>query len=176
VKVCARLTFAVCVALLAGCGGHAASSRPRAANASTTVGCSMRSEADFERPFADGRNLVLGPLVLVGAGEVTSEATMNNGQKFPLLVRAGHAVTVQLDSQGRRTAGLAYGPLPQGRVRLRDTYDRIRFVACRDELTFWSGGVISTTSSCVPLAVFVDDERSPRQAVIPVGPRPCAAH
>ena len=33
--------------------------------------CAKRSDADFPRAFSDPRNLVVGPLVLVGAGSYT---------------------------------------------------------------------------------------------------------
>jgi hypothetical protein len=146
----------------------------------------MRSEANFGQAFTDPGNLVVGPLLLVGGAEPTSEATIlaHDGQKYPLLVKAGHTVTVQIPRSARRTAGLAYGGLlPEGRVRLRDAYDTITFVACgRNEpsgstaggpVTFWSGFVLTRAPDCVPLNVYVDDEPSPRHAVVPVGPGPC---
>lgn len=70
--------------------------------------------------------------MLVG-GAYTDRSTVLQfgGNKFPLLVEAGHTVTVRLAKRGRRIAGLAYGPLPQGETRLRDTYLSVAFVACR---------------------------------------------
>lgn len=146
----------------------------------------MRSEADFGEAFADPSNLVVGPLLLVGGAEPTSEAVIlaHDGQKYPLLVKAGHTVTVQLPRGVRRTAGLAYGPFrPEGRARLSDAHDTITFVSCRrDEasgssaggpVTFWSGFVMTRAPDCVPLNVYVDDEPSPRHAVVSVGPGPC---
>jgi hypothetical protein len=147
--------------------------------------CSMRSEADFGQAYADPSNLVVGPLLLVGGAEPTSEATVlaHDGQKYPLLVKAAHTVTVQLPRRARRTAGLAYGPFPEGRVRVRDAHDTITFVACGPDepsgssaggpVTFWSGFVMTHIPDCVPLNVYVDDEPSPRHAVVPVGPGPC---
>lgn len=145
----------------------------------------MRSEADFGQAFTDPGNLVVGPLLLVGGAEPTSPAVIlaHDGQKYPLLVKAGHTVTVQLPRGARRTAGLAYGPLPEGRVRLSDAHDAITFIACRPDepsgssaggpVTFWSGFVMTRAPDCVPLNVYVDDEPSPRRAVVPVGPGPC---
>src|SRR3954447_24031045 len=65
--------------------------------------CSTRSEANFAGAFTSRRNLVVGPLVLVG-GAYTDAATVRKfgGNKFPLLVRAGHVVTLQLASSARR--------------------------------------------------------------------------
>jgi hypothetical protein len=149
--------------------------------------CSTRSEANFPRAFTDPRNLVVGPLVLVG-GAATPASTVRDfgGNKFPLLVRVGHTVTVRLIG---RTRGLAYGPLPQGETKMRDTYRTVTFVACATgsksqhysadgpsgsyaddvPVTFWSGFVLSRAPACIPLAVYVDDERAPRRVGLPLG-------
>lgn len=154
--------------------------------------CSTRSEARFPGGFTSPRNLVIGPLALVG-GAYTSASTVREfgGNKFPLLVKAGHAVTVRVHRRARRLAGLAYGPLPQGQTRMRDTYDTVTFVACRPgrpspryrpsgpsgsdadgaAVTFWSGFVLTRAPSCVPLEVYVDDEPSPRRVGLALGRR-----
>ena len=154
--------------------------------------CSTRSEADFPGAFTSPRNLVVGPLVLMG-GAYTDASTVRDfgGNKFPLLLKAGHTVTVRLAARGRRVAGLAYGPLPQGKTTMRDTYRSVTFVACRPgkrsrhyspdgpsgtyadgvNVTFWSGFVLSRRPSCVPLEVYVDDARSPRRVGLPLGRR-----
>lgn len=153
----------------------------------------MRSEAQFPRAFSSSQNLVVGPLVLVGGGAFTSVSTVREfgGQKFPLLVKAGHTVTVQLARRGRRVAGLAYGSLPQGERTMRDTATSVTFVACRPgrarrryspngpsgssadgvAVTFWSGFVLTRAPSCVPLEIYVDAERVPRRVGIPLGRR-----
>ena len=66
----------------------------------------------------DRRNRVVGPLALVGGATFTDAATARRfgGNKFPLLVRAGHTVTVSVVPSARRTASLGYGPPPQGDV------------------------------------------------------------
>jgi hypothetical protein len=164
------------------------------------VDCARRSEANFPGAFTSPRSLVVGPLVLDGAGEATPASVVRNfgGNKFPLLVKAGHTVTVRLPRAVRSFAGLAYGglgngPLPEGRTRLRDTAHTMTFVACqpgrptrsyRDEgpsgsyadgqsVTFWSGFVVMRKPACVPLEVYVDDEPSPRHAVIDMGGSRC---
>jgi hypothetical protein len=156
--------------------------------------CSTRSEANFPGAFTDPRNLIVGPLVLMG-GSYTSAATVRQfgGNKFPLLVKAGHRVTVSLPARARAVAGLAYGPLPQGEIRLRDTHQTVTFVACQAgrpsrryrpggpsgsyadgvSVTFWSGFVLARTPSCVPLHIYVDDEPSPRRVGLSLGRR-CA--
>jgi hypothetical protein len=145
----------------------------------------MRSEADFGRAFADPGNLVEGPLLLVGGAKITPEAVVlaHDGQKFPLLVKAGHTVTVQLPRRVRSTAGLAYGPLPQGTVTVNDAYDSIRFIACDrgepsgskagEPVTFWSGFVMTSVPRCLPLNVYVDDDSRPRRVEIALGAGAC---
>jgi hypothetical protein len=177
------------VALLGGCSGASASDSKQTApptvretsSKAVTVDCSMRSMADFGPTFTDPKNLIVGPLLLVGGAEFTSEAVVNayDGQKFPLLVKAGHTVLVQLPRNVWRTAGLAYGPLPQGIAKVSDAYDSIRFVACdRDEpsgsragepVTFWSGFVMTSVPTCLPLDVYVDDEAAPHRVEIALG-------
>jgi hypothetical protein len=121
-----------------------------------------------------GRNVVAGPLVLVGGATYTDEATVREfgGNKFPLLVRAGHAVTVRVAPAAQRYAGLFYGPHPDGEARLTDAAHTMTFVACPpgkhqstapEPVTFWSGFVIATRPGCVALDVFADGERTPRR-------------
>jgi hypothetical protein len=185
----ARILLVVSAALLAGCSGGAVSDPKQGASPTVretsakavTADCSMRSMADFGPAFADPHNLVVGPLLLVGGAEVTPEAVVlaHDGQKFPLLVKAGHTVTVSLPPEARSFAGLAYGPLPQGRLQVRDAHDEITFVACnRDEpsgsrakgpVTFWSGFVMTSVPTCLPLDVRVDDETTPRRVELSLG-------
>jgi hypothetical protein len=155
-------------AALAGCGATVRADEP-APRAGATMRCADRSMASFPRAFADRDNLVVGPLVMVGAGRPTSEQTVREfgGNKFPLLVRNRHRVTVAVDGEG---ATLSYGGGPDERVT--------RFVACRRRsgsrggrrpVTFWSGFVMTSAPRCVRLRVWVDAERSPRRAAIPLG-------
>jgi len=152
--------------------------------------CSSRSEAQFPAAFTSPGNLVVGPLVLVGGGAYTPASTVREfgGQKFPLLVKAGHTVTVQLAPRGQRVAGLAYSHGPR---TLDNTATRVTFVACRPgraprryspngpsessadgvAVTFWSGFVLTRTPSCVPLDIYVDNEPSPRRVGLSLGRR-----
>jgi hypothetical protein len=141
------------------------------------VGCSARSEANFPGAPADPDNLVVGPLVLIGGGTPTPAHVIQEfgGQKFPLLVRAGHTVTVHLPQSARNDPGLAYGPFGD------DPQRTITFVSCRLDVpsgssangavTFWSGFVTTRTPSCVPLEVYVDDAPSPRSVALSLGAR-----
>jgi hypothetical protein len=108
---------------LADAAGY--SDRPRGAVAD----CSTQSGANFPGAFTSPRNLVVGPLALIGAGGSPTFADSFGGQKFPALVRVGHRITVELSRRTRKGAGLAYGPLPQGHVRLRDAHRVVTFVA-----------------------------------------------
>ena len=164
--------------------------RARARFGGALENCASRSEADFPGAFTNPRNLVLGPLVLVG-GAYTDADTVREfgGNKFPLLVEAGHVVTLRLSRRTGRTAGLAYGPLPQGKVKLRDTYRSVTFAACRPgrpigryspdgpsgseadgrSVTFWSGFVLTRRPQCIPVEVYVDSEPAPRRVGLSLG-------
>ena len=155
--------------------------------------CATRSEANFPGAFTSSRNLVVGPLALIGGAYTDAETVRRfGGNKFPLLVKAGHVVTVRLARRTHRFAGLAYGHLPQGReTTLRDTHRSVTFVACppgkpprryspngpsgsyadHTAVTFWSGFVLSRRPACLPLKISVDDERSPRRAGLALGRR-----
>jgi hypothetical protein len=146
--------------------------------------CSTRSQASFPGGFTARRNLVVGPLAMVGAGRRAYFDPVFGGQKFQLLVRNGHRVTVELPPGARRGAGLAYGPLPTGEVSWADAHRIMRFIACRRgassgssadgrPVTFWSGGVLARSPRCVPLRVFVDGAREPRRRVVRLGVRGC---
>ena len=154
--------------------------------------CSTRSEASFPGGFTSRRNVVVGPFVLDG-GTYTDPGTVRRygGNKLPVLVKAGHSVTVRIGWRGRAGAGLAFGRLPQGEVTLRDTYDRVTFSACRGgrpasryspdgpsssyadgvAVTFWSGFVLTRAPACVPLLVYVDGATRPRHAGVGLGRR-----
>jgi hypothetical protein len=148
--------------------------------------CSTRSEASFPGAFSVPDNVVVGPFVLDGAANTRPETVREyGGDKFPVLVRAGHRVTVALSRRTRRVAGLGYGPLPEGvELSPRDGHRVVTFIACRrdepsgstadgEPVTFWSGFVLTASPRCVPLEVWVDDEPSPRQTALRMGVSRC---
>jgi len=140
--------------------------------------CSTRSEASFPGAFTDPRNVVVGPLALVGAAYTDASTVVEfGGNKFPLLVRAGHRATVVVSPETSRVASLGYGPLPEGvELQPRDGHRVVTFIACRagrGPVTFWSGFVITRSPRCVPLDVRVDDDPSPRRAMLRMGVRDC---
>ena len=164
------------IAAVAVAASGVAGQRPRG----VVADCASRSEATFPGAFKNRRNLVVGPLALIGAGGTASWDRAAGGNKFPLLLRAGHRVTLELSARTRTFAGLAYGPLPQGQTSLRDAHRVVTFIACRRggplgsnadgrPVTFWSGGVLARSPRCVPLLVWVDAARRPRHAVIRFG-------
>jgi hypothetical protein len=176
----AILTLALATVTAAALASSGAAKRPRG----VVEDCSTQSWATFPGAFTSPRNLVVGPLVLTGASGTPGFSSTYHGNKFPLLVRAGHRVTIELTRTTRRVAGLAYGPLPQGEVRLRDAHRVVTFIACDpgngsqsdadgQPVTFWSGGLLARSPRCVPLRVWVDSERAPRRAVIRLGVDRC---
>lgn len=177
VLICAGV-LAPSVVAVAGRTNHGA------APVGAVADCSTRSQAQFPGAFKKASNLVVGPLALVGAGGTPVFSAEFGGNKFPLLVKAGHRVTIELSVDTRRFAGLAYGPLPQGDVRLRDSHRIVTFIACpRGKpsgssadghlVTFWSGGVLAGSPRCVPLEVWIDGKREPRHVVVHLGTRTC---
>jgi hypothetical protein len=148
-----------------------------------TEDCGTGSEADFGPAFGDSANLVVGPLAMIGAGEFTPASIVRRfrGQKYPLLVKAGHSVTIEVPAGARAFAGLGYGPLPQGEITLERAHPRVTFIACEEgsgssaegPVTFWSGGLVANAPHCVPLDVFVDGDAVARRVLIALGAR-CA--
>lgn len=184
-----KFAFFGFAALVVGCSSGSGSDAtqpgwqadPKTSSKVVMLDCSTRSMADFGPAFVDPHNLVVGPLLLVGGAEATSEALIraHEGQKFPLLVKVGHRVRVSVPAEARSFAGLAYGPFPEGEIRARDAHDEITFVACaRDEpsgskaggpVTFWSGFVMTSVPTCLPLDVYVDGESAPRRVEMALG-------
>jgi hypothetical protein len=164
-----------------------------AADAATTrrpVGaratCGHRSQAGFSK---SARNLVVGPLMLVGGREYASPEVIARfgGQKYPALVLAGHRVTVELPRSVQTSTSLIYADdrdqRSSGARTVADGHRVVDFRACapgrgdsfydRREVTFWAGSVATTEPRCVTLRIWVDDERTPRRARLALGKR-CA--
>jgi hypothetical protein len=183
-------TAALVTAVAAAVGAPALADRATPAKHPSTAveSCATQSGAEFPHAFTSRRNLVVGPLSVTGAGRSPAFVWNSHGtegfQKFPLLVREGHRVKLELSPKTRRGVGLAYGPLPQGETYLRDTYQVVTFVACKrgqhswssadgQPVTFWSGSVLARSPRCVPLLIWVDGESVPRRAIIRLGVHRC---
>lgn len=158
---------------------HVERKRPRGAveDCSTTSGWGRRDE------FTQLQNLVVGPLALGRAGVMLEYAEHVDGNKLFVFVRGGHRVTLELTRDTRQDVGLVFGTFASANVDLRDARRVVTFVACRRgersgrfdgwPVTSWVGFLLASSPRCVPLLVWVDDERSPRRAVIRFGVRGC---
>lgn len=149
--------------------------------------CASQSGGTFTNVYDSADNLIEGPLVMIGAAgtpRLERASTGQGFQKFPLLVRTGHRVTLELPQSTRRGAGLAYGPLPTGASTLRDAHRVVSFIACGRprasastadgrSVTFWSGGLVARSPRCVPLRVWVDRASRPKRVVIRLGVKHC---
>jgi hypothetical protein len=173
---------ALAVLLVSAAAGNAAAPRERPRG--PVVDCSSRSGIGGLREYRSRWNLVVGPLALKGAAaRPASYAPSFRGNKFPALVRGGHRVTLELPPETTRAGvGLVYASLPANNG---GGYRVITFVACRRgeitndivdgwPVTGWSGGVRAANAQCVPLLVWLDDERVPRRHVIHLGVSDCA--
>ena len=174
--------------VLTGCGGDSETTNPpddarQEAEASDpikrphgeTVDCSSRSVADFPEAFTDENNLVVGPLALIGAGGMPEYSESFGGNKFPLLVRNHHRVTIELLVFPGQGVSLVYAPDPDP-----GGHQVLTFKACQRDhsfgssadgrpVTFWSGGVLADSPQCVPLRVWIDDRRVPQEVTISLG-------
>jgi hypothetical protein len=141
------------------------------------------------RDFTLPRNLVVGPLALLRAGPTLEYVDSDDGigTKLFVVVKGGHRVTLELSRSTRRGAGLGFGfGQNQGEVRLRDTRRVVTFIACRRgespgthpppdgwPVSGWVGFLLARSPRCVPLLIGVDDDPSPRRAVIRFGVPSC---
>jgi hypothetical protein len=153
--------------------------RPRGVveDCSTTPGWGRRDE------FTRRKNLVVGPLAIERGAVVWEYNKEVGGDKLFVYVRGGHSVTLELSPETRRNAGLVFGRFSNANVRLDDARRVVRFIGCqRGErtgrfdgwpVTSWVGGLLISSPRCVPLLVWVDDEPTPRRAVIRFGVRDC---
>jgi hypothetical protein len=169
----------------------AAPAPPAAGRVHRRIDCASRSSARFPGAFTRRSNLKAGPVVFIG-GTFTDAATVRefDGNKFPVLVRNDHTVTVDLVGRGRAVAGLIYGPYPDGEVTLREAYRSITFVACPvvdpspryedgpsqsdadgEPVTFWSGFVGTRRPVCLALDVTIDGARPARRVRMGLGRR-----
>jgi hypothetical protein len=142
-----------------------------------TETCSTQSGASFPHAFTSHDNLVVGPLAMIGGGRFTTAETVQrfDGNKFPLLVAAGHRVTIELTRATHRFASLAYGSHSRAGHRVMTFRACDRHDAASDAdgrpVTFWSGFVQATRPGCVRLRIWVDREPTPRRAHIELGRR-----
>lgn len=125
----------------------------------------LRTES---REWERSRNLVIGPLLVQWGRSGQVYATDAGGNMFPLFLRAGHRVRIEVGQTGV-AARLSYITRPQRAPR-----SALEFVACPNNQTYWHGGIVSTGAGCVPLRVWIDDQPRPRTVVIRLGAESCA--
>jgi hypothetical protein len=184
---------ALAIALLAlGGPDPAPAANPRDEGGAVRTGCKQQSTtgggngqqtSGFPALFTSPRNLVVGPLVLVGGATFTNAATARRfgGQKYPLVVRAGHTVTVSVPASARAIASLGYGPHKEDEAGVRAGHHTVTFAACppgkagrttaRAPVRFWSGFILVSEPACVPLDVYAGEAATPRRVKVEVGKR-----
>lgn len=161
--------------------GKESRQRPRGA----VENCATQSGADFPGAFTSPHNLVVGPLVLVGAGGTPQFVWDPSATRLPEVPGArqgeapGDGRAVAEDSPGRRARLRAAPPGREPPLRhasrrdLRRVQERQREQRRRRPVTFWSGGIIALSPRCVPLLVWIDTRRTPRRVVIHFGVADC---
>ena len=144
--------------------------------------CSSKAGgAAFPGAFASPQNLAVGPLVILAGAYVDRDAVRQlGGFRYPVLVTAGHTVTVRLAPEARTLAGLAFGPLRHGRAKFRDAYRSVTFVSCSAkestsdvdgaDATLWLGYVLIWRPECIPIEVSIDGG-APQRAGLTLGAR-----
>ena len=107
--------------------------------------------------------------------------------KSPVLLRAGHTVTIQIIGDARRSTGFV-GFGGHGGTTLADSRGTVTFTACgRDQssgssvgpgqpVTFWAGGFAAPPAAvCVPLDFYVDHSRVAHRVVISLAAGACTS-
>ena len=146
--------------------------------------CANQSGASFPNAFTSERNLVVGPLALIGAGHLSDADTVRElgGNKFPAVVAAGHTVTIRIPRALQDNASLSYADdRRNGRPTLEDGHPAITFKACGRRraqsdadgkpVVFWSGFILTDAPRCLRVRIRVDDQRAGRTRRIPLGRR-----
>ena len=174
IAACAAVAMVLAAAAVPTAVGDASSGRAT---------CSHQSSASFPGAYTSARNLVLGPLVLVGGRAYSSPETVREfgGQKYPALVAAGHTVKLAISPQARRTNALTYADSVHGTRELADGVRVVTFKSCSGrratsdasgrKVTFWSGFILASEPRCLRVKVWIDGARTPRRARIPIGRR-----
>jgi len=158
-----------------------------ARTASATLTCAQRSMASFPRAYTDRSNLVVGPLAFLGAGAALDpDSGRYEGAwrwKLPVLVRAGHTVTIRVGAGGRRFARITH--VPANGWDFTRASERETFRACQRgfnsgssadgrSVTFWSGGLVARRGrGCVPLEIRIDGKRAVRHRTVAIGDSVC---
>jgi hypothetical protein len=142
------------------------------------VACSHggRATTDLRR----GRDLVLGPLVLVGGGQwaqARPDAFGGHGFKVPATLPNGVVATLSVPPSMRGRVGLVFSQATQDHVTtagVRGADTSVRFTACpagaRAGRSGWPGGLVVDRPRCATLVVTEAGGTSVRRRV-PLGRR-----
>jgi len=193
-KAIASTAVAIAVAVILAASGRAETADPSRQTATPTaslpaarerprgqvVDCSTSPGWGRRDEFTSRQNLVVGPLALERAGLMLAYAPHVGGNKLFVYVKGDHRVTLELSRRTRQDVGLAFGP----GTGFRSWRRVVSFIACRRgertpgrydgwPVTSWVGFLLASSPRCVPLLIWVDDEPSPRRAVIRFGVRDC---
>jgi hypothetical protein len=145
--------------------------------------CAHQSIRGFPHAYTSPRNLVLGPLVLIGGRSYSPPGTVRRigGQKYPALVAPGHTVKIALSAGARKTNALTYADSVHSTRSLHEGLRVVTFRACDRShsasdadgrpVTFWSGFILASAPRCLHFKVWIDGASEPRRARIPIGRR-----
>jgi hypothetical protein len=145
--------------------------------------CARQSGANFPGAYTSSRNLRVGPLVLIGGRTYTSPATVRKfgGQKYPLLLAAGHTARIEISRSARRASSLTWAGTGHGVRRVADGYRVVDARACdrrnaqsragSRRVTFWSGFILTSVPRCLRVAIRIDGAPTARRVRVPLGRR-----
>lgn len=140
---------------------------------SVRVSCE-RSVETVAQPRA-GRDVELGPLVIIGPGRTRGHRPNGlggKGYKLPVTLPDGVSATLSVPSAARDRVGLVYTPAANDRAWARGVaggHSSVRFDACAgDTRTGWPGGIVVDRPRCATLVVRVDGGPTVRRRV-PLG-------
>jgi len=166
-------------------GGKDDSGRTRSPHAAggakdlTDAPCSSGGQSAATRA-SSRRDVVLGPLVLLGGGEWAAsepDAFNGHGYKVPVTLPGGVQATLSVPKSLRGRVGLVFSMPAQDRVvrrGVRGADASVRFTACpaagAPRRTGWAGGLVVDRRRCATLVVTVAGGSSVRRRV-PLGRR-----
>lgn len=136
--------------------------------------------ADATTKIAPTRDVVVGPLVLIGARRTPSrrpDAFDRQGYKIPVTLPEGMTATLTVPESLRGRVGLVFSLRAQDAVLdsgMRGADSAVRFSACEPDgapgRSGWGGGFVVDRPRCATLLVEVPGE-APERRRVPLGRR-----
>lgn len=159
-----------------------------ARSSSPSANCANRSIIGPAR-FQTKDSVVVGPLSFPTLAVYAPAAVLDNRapwfwMKSPVIVRAGHTVTIKIAGDARRSTGFV-GFGGRGGTTLADSRGIVTFTACGrhqssgssvggQPVTFWPGGFVAPPAPvCVPLDFYVDHSRAAQRVVVSLAAGAC---